>query len=130
LRISSSHLLGLASDGQEKLELGRELVFCIEAVREVDSSYSAVSVDLNSQSLDVVSTVGTTGEITQVELNLVPALIQTHGHGTDEGLHSGGRLVIRGAETTSNVLIVEHLHLEGEILLQLLTVIEVFCLHS
>lgn len=87
-------------------------------------------MDLNSQSLDVVSTVGTTGEITQVELNLVPALIQTHGHGTDEGLHSGGRLVVRGAETTSNVLIVEHLHLEGEVLLQLLTVIKVVCLHS
>ena len=39
--------------------------------------------------LDVVGTVGATSEIGQVELNLVPALVQPHGHGTDEGLHTG-----------------------------------------
>ena len=41
------------------------------------------------EGLDVVGTVGTTSEIGQVELNLVPALVQSHGHGTDEGLHTG-----------------------------------------
>ena len=44
-----SHLtLGLAGDGQEELELGRELVFGVESVREVDSANTAVGVDLNS----------------------------------------------------------------------------------
>ncbi len=40
---------GLASDGQEKLELGRELIFGVESVGEVDSSDTAVGVDLNSK---------------------------------------------------------------------------------
>ena len=52
--------MGLAGNGQEKLELGRKLVFGVEAVREVDSSDTAVSVDLNSerQGRDKVSTMG------------------------------------------------------------------------
>ena len=44
-----SHLaLRLAGDGQEELELGWELVFGVESVREVDSANTAVGVDLNS----------------------------------------------------------------------------------
>ncbi len=74
-------------------------------------------MDLHSQGLDVVRTVGSAGEVTQVELNLVPALIQSHGHGADEGLHSGRALVVRRAETTSNVLVVQYLYLEGEVFL-------------
>ncbi len=69
------------------------------------------------QSLDVVGTVGTSREVGQVELDLVPALVKTHGHGTDEGLHTGCRLVVRCAETASNVLIIQYLHLESEVLL-------------
>ncbi len=76
-------------------------------------------MDLHSQGLDVVRTVGSAGEVTQVELNLVPALIQSHGHGADEGLHSGRALVVRRAETTYNVLVVQYLYLEGEVLFQL-----------
>jgi len=71
------------------------------------------------QSLDVICSVGTTGEITQVELDLVPALIQSHRHGTDEGLHTGRRLVVRSTETTAHVLVVQYLHFEGEVLFQL-----------
>lgn len=49
VRQSCSHLaLRFASDGEEELELGRELVFGVEAVREIDSANTAVSVDLNS----------------------------------------------------------------------------------
>ena len=81
-------MLGLASDGEEELELGRELVLGVETVREIDSSDSAVGMYLNSQCLDVVSTVCTAGKIGQVELDLVPAFIETHGHRADEGLYS------------------------------------------
>jgi len=31
-------------------------------------------------------------EVRQVELDLVPAVVQAHGHGADEGLHAGGGL--------------------------------------
>ena len=47
-----SHLgttTGLAGDGQEELEFGGELVFGVESVREVDSSDTAVGVDLDSE---------------------------------------------------------------------------------
>ena len=72
------------------------------------------------EGLNVVGTVRTTGEIGQVELNLIPALVESHGHRADEGLDTGGRLVVRSAETTANVLVVKDLHFEGEVLLQVL----------
>lgn len=40
---------GLAGDGEEEFELGRQLVFGVESVGEVDSSDAAVRVDLNSK---------------------------------------------------------------------------------
>jgi len=116
-RVVSS--LSLAGDWEEELEFGRQLVLGVEAIGEVDSSNSAVSVNLNAKGLYVVSTVGTTSEIGQVELNLIPAFVQPHGHGTDEGLHTCGRLIVRRAESASNVLIVQNLHFEGEVFLQL-----------
>jgi len=84
----SCSLLGLAGDGQEKLELRRQLILSVEAIREVNSSDSAVCVNLDTQRLNIVSTIGTSCEIRQVELDLVPALIETHGHRADEGLHT------------------------------------------
>ena len=78
-------------------------------------------MDLHAQGLNVVGTIGTSREIGQVELDLVPALIETHGHGTDERLDTGGRLIVRCTEPTSNVLIIEHLYLKSEVLLELWT---------
>ena len=49
---------------------------------------AAVGVDLDAERLDVVSTIRTAREVTKVELNLVPALIQAHRHSADERLHS------------------------------------------
>ena len=69
--------------------------------------------------LDVVSTVGSTGEIRQVELNLIPAFVKSHGHGADERLDTSGRLVVGGSETTTHVLVIQDLHFEGKVLLQL-----------
>lgn len=72
---------------------------------------------LYSEGLDIVGTVGSAGEIRQVELNLVPSLIESHGHRADEWLHSSGTLIVRRAESTSNVLVIEYLDFEGEVLL-------------
>lgn len=41
--------MGLASDGEEELEFGRELVLGVEAVGEVNSADAAVGVDLDSK---------------------------------------------------------------------------------
>jgi hypothetical protein len=40
--------LSLAGDWEEELELGRELVLGVQAIGEVDSSNSAISVNLNA----------------------------------------------------------------------------------
>jgi len=76
-------------------------------------------VNLNAQRLNVVGAVRTASEVGQVELDLVPALVQTHRHRADERLHSGRRLVVRRTESASNVLIVQNLHLESEVLFEL-----------
>jgi hypothetical protein len=44
-------LLGLAGYGQEQLEFGGQLVLCVEAIGEVDSSDPAVRVNLHSISI-------------------------------------------------------------------------------
>merc|ERR1712070_761837 len=77
-------------------------------------------MDLNSEGLDIVRAIRTPGEIGQVKLNLVPALIESHRHSTDERLDSSGGLVVGCTEPAADILVVEHLDLEGEVLLQIL----------
>ena len=79
---------GLSGDGKEELEFRREFVLGVEAVGEVYSSDAAGSVDLHPQRLNVVRAVRSPREIRQVELDLVPALVQAHRHCADERLHS------------------------------------------
>jgi hypothetical protein len=106
-------------DGEEEFELGGEFLLGVESVREVDPADAAVGVDGDPQRLDVVAAVGPAREVRKVELNLVPPLIETHGHGADEGLHAGRGLIIGGAEPPPHILVVEHLHLKGEVFLEL-----------
>lgn len=73
---------------------------------------------LHSQGLDVVGAVRTAREVGQVELDLVPAVVQPHGHGADEGLHPSRALVVAGPETPTDVLIIQHLGKEGRLLTQ------------
>ncbi len=75
---------------------------------------------MNSERFDVVGAVGASGEVGQVELDLIPAVVESHGHGANEGLDSRGALVVAGAEATPHVLVVQDLHLEREVLLQVL----------
>lgn len=68
---------------------------------------------------DVVGTVSSSSEIRQVELNLVPSLIKSHGHSANEGLDTSSGLIVGGSESTTDGLVIEDLHLEGEVFLQL-----------
>ena len=72
------------------------------------------------EGLNIVGTVSSSGEIRQVELDLIPALIESHGHCADERLDTSGRLIVGSSESTTHVLVIEYLDLEGEVLLQVL----------
>ena len=63
-------------------------------------------MDLDSQRFDVVGTIRSTGKVAQVELNLIPTVVQSHGHGADEGLDARRRLVVRGPEAASDIFII------------------------
>lgn len=73
---------------------------------------------LNPQRFNVVGTVGASREIGQIELNLIPTVVEPHGHCAYEWLHSRRTLVVARTETTSHVLVVEYLHFECEVLLE------------
>mmetsp|Transcript_81599 Transcript_81599/g.229741 ORF Transcript_81599/g.229741 Transcript_81599/m.229741 type:complete len:239 (+) Transcript_81599:241-957(+) len=110
----------LLGNRQEELELRRQLLFAVETVREVDAADAAVRMQLHPQGLDVVRAVSAARKVGQVELYLVPALIQAHRHRADEGLHARGALVVRGAEAAAHLLVIQHGDLESEVLLQVL----------
>lgn len=76
-------------------------------------------MNLNAKRLDVVCTIGSACEIREVKLNLVPAFVESHWHGADERLYSGGALVVGGTEPTADTLVVKHLDFEREVFLQL-----------
>merc|ERR1719223_851717 len=77
-------------------------------------------MDLHSKGLDIVSAVSTTGKVGQVELDLVPSFVQPHGHCANKGLHSCCGLVVGGSKASSYVFVVEDLHFESEVFLQVL----------
>ena len=70
---------------------------------------------LNSERFDVIRSVGTSSEIREIELNLIPAIVQAHGHGTDEWFDTCRRLIVAGTETTSNISIVQNLQGEWQL---------------
>ena len=70
------------------------------------SSPLRLSTYLYSQSFDVVGAVGSPREIGKIELDLIPAVVESHRHRADERLHPRRRLIIARAKTTSHVLIV------------------------
>mmetsp|Transcript_15465 Transcript_15465/g.46749 ORF Transcript_15465/g.46749 Transcript_15465/m.46749 type:complete len:324 (+) Transcript_15465:184-1155(+) len=113
-------LLGVLLDGQEELELGRQVLLGVEAVGEVDAADAAVGVDLHAERLNVVGAVRAAGEVAQVELDLVPAIVQAHRHGADKRLDPGRGLIVGCAEPPPDPLVVLDLHLEREVLLQVL----------
>ena len=107
-------------DREVQLELCRQLLLAVQPVRKVNSPDPTVCVDLNPQRLHVVGPIGPSGEVGQVELDLIPAFVQPHRHRADERLHSGGGLVVTCSESSPDILIIEDLHLECEIFLHVL----------
>lgn len=95
--------------GQEQLELGRQLVLRVEAIGEVHSTDATICVYLDTECLHIVRSVGATGEVGQIKLDLVPTLIQSHGHCANEWLDASGRLVVAGPKSAPHVLVVENL---------------------
>ena len=77
-------------------------------------------MNLNPQRLHIVGPVGSPGEVGQVELDLIPALVQPHGHRADERLHSGGGLIVACSEPSPHVFVIQDLDLECEIFLHVL----------
>ena len=96
----------MLGDGEEDLKFSRELLLAVEAVGEVDAAEAAIRVDLYTQSLDVIRPVGAAGEVGEVELDLIPAVVETHGHGADEGLDGRAGLEGGGPEAAANVLVI------------------------
>ena len=116
--IAWSLSLWFSSNWQEEFELWWKLILRVESVGEVDSSNSTVGMNLDSQSLYVIGTIGSASEIRQVELNLVPALIKSHRHCANKRLHPCCWLIVRCSEPSSNTLIIEYLNFKREVLLQ------------
>mmetsp|Transcript_35385 Transcript_35385/g.49358 ORF Transcript_35385/g.49358 Transcript_35385/m.49358 type:complete len:226 (-) Transcript_35385:42-719(-) len=115
----SARSLGLG-EGQVELELGGKFLLGVQSIREVDSSNSAVGVDLDSKGFDIVGTICSSGEIGQVKLNLIPAFIQSHRHSTNEWLHSCCRLIVRSSKSSPNIFIIQNLYLESKVFFQVL----------
>ena len=61
-------------------------------IREVDSPNPTICVNLYTKGLNIVCPISTPSEVCQVELDLVPAIVQSHGHRADEGLYPRGGL--------------------------------------
>lgn len=72
---------------------------------------------MNSERLNVVGSVGASGKVGQVELDLVPSVVESHGHRANERLDASRALVVARSESPAHVLVVENLHFEGEVFL-------------
>jgi len=67
------------------------------------------TVHLYPVGLDVVGAVSAPSEVREVELNLVPATVKAHRQHAAEWVNAGRALVIAGAESTANILVVKDL---------------------
>ena len=77
-------------------------------------------MDLYVNSLNVIRPISSTSEVRQVELNLIPAFVETHRHCAHERFDTRCSLLIRGAEAAHLVFVVEHSYFKAEFFLQIL----------
>lgn len=97
-------------NGQKQFEFGRQLVLRVQPIREVDTANATIRVDLHAQCFHIVGAVRAARKVGQIELNLVPALVESHRHRANERFDARRRLVVAGPEAPSNVLVVQHLY--------------------
>lgn len=76
-------------DWEEQLEFWWQLLLAVQPVGKIYPSDPAIRMNRYPQSLNVIASVRSTSEVRQVKLDLVPAFVQPHGHGTDKRLNSG-----------------------------------------
>ena len=77
-------------------------------------------MDLDSKAFNEVRAVCSPREVAQVELHLVPAVIESHGHCADERFYPSDVLVIARSKPSLDVLVIQDCDLEREILLEIL----------
>ena len=63
----------------------------------------------NLQCLNIVCPISSASEISQVELDLVPTVVQPHRHSTYERLDTCCGLIVRGPEPPPDILIIKDL---------------------
>ena len=73
------------------------------------SSLKFKKTDLDPECFDVVGAVCPPCEVGQVELDLVPAVVQSHRHGADERLDARRALVVARTKSPTYVLVIQHL---------------------
>jgi len=105
---------------QKQLEFRGQLVLRIQSIREIDPSDPAVCVDLNAQCLHIIGPVRSSREIRQIELDLIPSVIQPHRHRANERLDPRRGLIIRCSKSSPHSLVVLDLYLERKVLLHVL----------
>lgn len=79
-------------DRKVKLELRRQLLLRVEAVREVNSAKSAVCMNLHPQRLGVICAIRPFRQISEIQLNVVPAIVKLQRHCANIWFHPCNRL--------------------------------------
>lgn len=122
-------------DREVEVKLCWDLTVRLHFVWEVNSPYSTVRMDLREKQyrnwsnenrlkltstlnthadlytcrLNVIGSIGPLGDVCHVYLNLVPAIIQFHGHGADKWLHSCCCLIVTRPKSPTNIFFIQHL---------------------
>jgi len=104
----------------EHFEIRWKLVVSVQTLAEVDSSKATVGMNLNPRGFDIAGPISPPSKVAQVDLNLIPAIIQAQRHGAVEGTDPSAGLEVAGAESPPEVLIIQDFHLECEVALQVL----------
>jgi len=104
----------------EHLEIRWKLIVSVQTLAEVDSSKATVGMNLNPCGFHIAGSISPSGEVTQVDLDLIPTIIQAQWHSAVERPDSSTWLEVAGAEPPSEVFVIQDLHLKGEVALQVL----------
>jgi len=112
LQIDSHFLLRARLCGEIQFELWWKLVFGVLFLREEDPPKTAISMNLDPQSLRIGRTIRFSGELREIELDVVPTVLEPERHRADIGLDPRFGLKVGSSESPANVLVVEYLDFE------------------
>ena len=72
-------------------------------------THTHTQTHLHPVGFNIICAISSTSEVREVKLDLVPAIIKTHGHGANKRLDPCGGLVVGGPESPLHILIIQHL---------------------